>query len=285
MGISRVFRDRSIFELSEWALHRSFGLSTASLRALPDFIIIGAQRCGTTSLYKYICQHPDVYPSFPKEVHYFSNNFNKGTQWYRSHFPFIWHKKKVENAKKKFFTGEATPYYLSHPHAARRASQVVPDALLIVLLRDPVRRAYSHYYHEVRMGVESLSFEDAIKAEEERLDQEMEKMVADEFYRSFNYQHYAYLTRGIYVDQIRIWMRYFVRGSILFLDSDELNSDPTKTFRKVTDFLGLRSCEQIDFKKYHASGYPPMNPKTREQLKKYFQRHNQNLNELIGISI
>lgn len=258
---------------------------TARLRLLPDFIIIGAQRCGTTSLYKYLSQHPDVHPSFPKEIHYFSNHYQQGINWYRSHFPLQWRKKNNENnGKRAFITGEATPYYLAHPHAARRISQTLPQALLIVLLRDPVERAYSHYYHEVQMGVETLSFEDAIQKEAERLHQELEKMIGDENYRSFNYQHYSYLARGIYADQIQIWMRYFTPQAMLFLNSEKLESDPTKAYRMVTDFLGLRQWDQIDFTKYHASKYPPMDPKIRTQLANYFRPHNQRLSQIINVN-
>lgn len=282
MGIGRTFKNRTIPELSEWVIRRAFGLSTASLRVLPNFIIIGAQRCGTTSLYKYLCQHPDVRPSFPKEIHYFSNYFKKGINWYRSHFPLSQNHGK--NRNQKFITGEATPYYLVHPHAARRMKHVTPDALIIVLLRDPIERAYSHYYHEVRMGVEKLSFEDAINKEEERLDHEMEKMVRDENYRSFNYQHFSYLSRGIYADQIQTWMGNFNPNAIRILSSESLNAEPCQTFLQVTDFLGLRNWTQVDFSKYHASRYPQMKPETWEQLSSYFKPHNQKLHELINTS-
>jgi hypothetical protein len=285
MNLSNMRRNRSFSELFEWAARRIKGLATARLRILPDFIIIGAQRCGTTSLYQYLSQHPEVYPSFPKEVHYFSNYFDKGTTWYRSHFPLESQKRKAESKPDgRFTTGEASPYYLVHPHAARRASMVVPQARLIVLLRDPVQRAYSHYYHEVRMGAESLSFEAAIQKEEERLDHELERMIADEHYRSFNFQHYSYIYRGIYYGQVQAWLQYYPPASFLFLNSHELDSDPASTFGKVTDFLGLRYCDRVTFKRYHASANPQMEARTREQLSRYFQPHNQKLSELIGMN-
>jgi hypothetical protein len=282
----RNFRNRSLRDLTAWMLRRCYGLSTARLRSLPDFLIIGAQRCGTTSLFKYLSQHPDVYPSFPKEIHFFTNNYQRGLNWYRSHFPIVQNnKKKTGRANKEYITGEATPYYLAHPHAARRIKTTVPDARLIVLLRNPVERAYSHYHHEVRMGVEPLSFEAAIQAEEVRLDKELERMLEDESYRSFNHQHYSYLSRGIYADQIQCWMDYFAPESILILNSDHLSSNPSGTVRQVTDFLELRNWDRIDYRKYHAAPYPQMGTATREKLLAYFRPYNQKLCDLINIKL
>lgn len=284
MSLRRALRNRSISELLEWGFRRSIGLATASQRVLPDFIIIGAQRCGTTSLYKYLCQHPEVYPSFPKEIHYFSNYYQKGINWYRSHFPLLSVKSRNTGpGKGKFLTGEATPYYLPHPHAPRRAASVVPEAILIILLRDPVKRAYSHYFHEVQMGVEKLSFEKAISKEVERLDHEFDRMTEDENYRSFNYQHFSYLARGEYADQIERWMQYYTADRTLFLNSDHLNSDPSSSFLKVTRFLGLNDWNQVDFSRYHTASYPKMDQKTREQLYQYFKPHNKKLYDLCQI--
>lgn len=282
--MKRVLRTRSLPELIEWTLKRGFGLSTANIRMLPDFIIIGAQRCGTTSLYKYLCQHPEIHPSYPKEIHYFSNYYRKGINWYRSHFPLKRSIPKINrDGTGKYITGEATPYYLFHPLAPLRASITIPHAKIIVLLRDPIERAYSHFYHEVNMGVETLNFENAIREEESRLNNEFAKLVKDENYRSFNYQHFSYLNRGKYADQIQRWMQHFPSDSILILKSNDLNSDPIQSFHKVTEFLGLRYWENISFNKYHISTYPPMEEKTKNKLKAYFQVHNQKLYELTQI--
>ena len=102
-------------------------LATAPVRTLPDFLIIGAQKSGTTFLYQLLVQHPHVKPAFVKEVHYFDLEYRKGVNWYRSHFPL-----QMRNSR-EYITGEASPYYLFHPHAPRRASAVVPDAKLVVL--------------------------------------------------------------------------------------------------------------------------------------------------------
>lgn len=284
MSMMRVLKNRSLIEIAQWLLRRNAGMLTAGQRILPDFIIIGAQRCGTTSLYQYLCQHPEVYPSFPKEIHYFSNYYHKGIKWYRSHFPLEQQKRKVvKEGVAEFLTGEATPYYLAHPLAPRRAAKDLPNARLIVLIRDPVKRAYSHYYHEVNMGVESLSFEEAVENEQSRLSGEYDRLSSDERYRSFNYQHFSYLARGIYADQIERWRKFFSPDSILMINSAKLNKDPINTFRTVTDFLGLSSWNKIDYSKYHTASYPPMEENIRRQLYEYFKPHNQRLYDLTGV--
>jgi hypothetical protein len=164
---------------------------------IPRFIIIGAQRCGTTSLYSYLIGHPYVASALQKEIHFFDLNFKKGVSWYRTQFPQL--------GEQGFITGEGSPYYIFHPHVPKRIFDTVPRAKLILLLRNPVDRAYSHYHHEVKLGVEPLSFEDAIDREEERLHGQGEKIIADESYYSFNHQHYSYLCRGVYAYQLTVW--------------------------------------------------------------------------------
>lgn len=286
MNIRRILRERSVIDLLDWGFRRSVGVATGHLRLLPDFIIIGAQRSGTTSLFNYLSQHPEIHQSFPKEVHYFSINYQKGLSWYRSHFPLSTLKRKAESVGSgKFVTGEATPYYLSHPHAPRRASLVVPNALLIILLRDPVERAYSHYQHEVRMGTEILSFEEALEKEEERLQQEVSKMMDDETYRSFNHQHFSYLSRGIYLDQIQTWRKYFSPDAMLIFASERFYSDPSKVINQVTNNLELTDWRLEDSKKYNSSPYQKMDSSTRNRLVEYYRPHNAKLFEYLDMDL
>lgn len=284
MSLKRIMQERSVLNMTEWVFRRGIGVFTQRLRLLPDFIIIGAQRAGTTSCFTYLCQHPEVHASFPKEVHFFSNNYHKGVNWYRSHFPLaIWKKKAEKDNLTKLITGEATPYYLSHPHAPRRAAQVVPNAFLIILLRNPIDRAYSHYQHEVRMGAELLSFEEALDEEEERLRGETQKMVENEIYRSFPHQHYSYLMRGIYIEQILAWQRYFSTTSMLILSSESFFREPSKTIEQITDLFGLSKICLTDTKKYHTAEYPKMDLKTKKRLAEFFRPHNIRLFETLNI--
>lgn len=254
---------------------------------IPDFIIIGAQRCGTTSLYNYLTKHPHVVSSYKKEVHFFDVNFKNGIGWYRAHFfPSFSYKYYVKQiSKQDIVTGEASPYYIFHPHAPKRILETVPRAKLIALLRNPVDRAYSHYRHEVKLGVETLSFKDAIEKEEERLRGEMEKMLEDENYYSFNHQHYSYLSRGIYVDQLKTWMNLFPKEQILILKSEDFFNDPPAIFKQVLEFLNLPSWELKEYRKYNVGWLAEkMDATIRKRLIDYFEPHNQRLHEYLGVN-
>lgn len=246
--------------------------------ALPDFLIIGGMKCGTTFLYWSLSQHPRVRPASAKEVHYFDANFDKDDSWYRSQFP----PKRDETT----LTGESSPYYLFHPLAARRAAQTVPDAKLIALLRNPVDRAYSDYQQQVMLGVETLSFQDALKAEEERTAGEREKMLADELYVGRNYRRYSYRSRGVYVDQIREWHRHFDPEQLLVLKSEDLYEDPVANLKIVHRFLGLPEHDPAGVLSTRGRGhtdYPPMDPAVYRQLEEFFEPHNQRLYDYLDV--
>ena len=147
----------------------TFRMLTARLRGLPDFIIIGAMKTGSTSLYGFVVQHPAIAPAATKTLQYFFRNYKFGELWYRSNFPtnlqrYSFYKK----TNQKLISGEASPTYLFYPTVPSRMKKILPDVKLIVILRNPVDRAYSHYYHTNRLYGETLSFDKAIKLEEER---------------------------------------------------------------------------------------------------------------------
>jgi hypothetical protein len=262
---------------------------TASLRVLPDFLIIGTQRGGTTSLYRYLKAHPCFGAPSNKDIHFFDRRYRKGLTWYRGHFPAIWEKAYAQQIRKRpFLTGEASPSYLFHPHASRRIAEALPDVKLIVLLRNPVSRAYSQYHHAVELGFETLSFEEAIRHEEERTAKEREKIFKDEHYYSEEYKHRSYLTKGIYVDQLQTWMRFFPRERFLILKSEDFNANPAAAFKQVLTFLNLPetelAVEKQNYKQYNANTYPSkMDAARRARLVEYFQPHNVRLYELLGI--
>ncbi len=262
-----------------------FRVLTASIRVLPDFIIIGAQRSGTTSLYSYLVAHPGVAPAFKKEVHFFDLNFRKGVGWYRGHFPTRVYRRWAERIRKhRILSGEATPYYLFHPHAPRRTFELVPRVRLLALLRNPVDRAYSHYQHERRRGRETLSFEEALAREAERLNGEMRRLLADEDYDSFNHRHYSYLSRGIYIEQVRAWTALFPREQMLILKSEDLFDDPERVMKQVYDFLELPPWAPAKWEKYHVEQYPEMDASMRGRLLEYFRLHNEKLSQYLGVN-
>lgn len=241
----------------------------------PDFIIIGVQKGGTSSLYTYLTHHPQIAEARQKEVHFFDLNFEKGINWYRSQFPSIGDGTQKLNC-------EASPYYIFHPCVSQRVYDLFPQVKLILLLRNPVDRAISHYYHEVRLGFETLSLEDAIAAEPSRLEGEIEKLIASETYYSYNHQHHTYLSRGIYVNQLPMWMKLFPKEQILILKSEDLYTDPATTFNTTLEFLNLPSHQLENYEKHNSGEYPPVSEELYQQLKDYFRPHNQKLAEYLG---
>ena len=249
---------------------------------LPDFLIIGAARSGTTSLYEYLTQHPLVIPGVGKEVYFFDKNFNKGVNWYKSFFPTKISKSRLENKQKRnCVTGEATPRYLYHPHTPKRVFDLIPDVKLIVLLRSPIDRAYSHYQMEAGHGNEELSFEDAIEQEEKRIRDDMKKMERNENFYSVNFYRKSYLTRGIYVDQLKRWFEYFPREQFLILKSEDFYSKTSEVYNQVLDFLNLSKFELNSFKAYRMTKHSSICSETRKKLTDYFSPYNKQLYELL----
>lgn len=253
--------------------HKSRQIS-AKWRAEPDFIIIGAQRAGTTSLYNYILQHPQVLPAFKKEVHGFDIHYEKGDYWYRSHFPLT-----ISMRNGAYVTGEASPYYIFNPHCSGRIREQLPGVKLLVLLRNPVDRAISHYFHEVQNKMESLPIKEALQKEEERLAIEIERMNIDPTHRSLDHQHFSYKTRGIYVDQLIPYLRIFPPNQVLILKAEDLFAEPRKVIQSVYAFLDIDSTfVPQDLKPRNVGIYTTEVPKhVIDYLRYYFRPHNERL--------
>ena len=268
------FRLENELRAKEWR-----AASQTEPEVLPDFLIIGVQKSGTNSLYDLLSEHPGVERAITKELNYFNLHFEKGVEWYRSQLPL-----PRRNEEHKPITGEATPDYLFYPDAARRAAQVVPQARLIVLLRNPVDRAYSHYHHQVRKGRETLGFEEAMEAEEERLRGERDKMLEDEHYNSFNYRHFSYLSRGVYLDQLLRWSEFYSQEQMLVLKSEDFFERTPQTLKLVLDFLDLSDWRPEAWEVRNKGYYEQeMAPATRRRLEEYFEPHNRRLYEYLGM--
>ena len=262
---------------------------TNPIRLLPDFLVIGTQRGGTTSLFHYLEEHPCIQPAVNKDLHFFDRKYNKGLAWYRGHFPTRIEQYYAQRIRgRAFLTGEASPSYLFHPYAAKRVAQAIPHVKLIALLRNPVSRAYSQYHHAVELGHETLSFAEAIQDEEERTAREQEKIRQDPDYYSEEFKHRSYLTKGIYVDQLLMWMTLFPRKQFLILKSEDFYADSAATFKKVLTFLNLPAVEleqeKQAYKLYNNNIYSSkMEPAMRKRLVEYFKPHNARLYELLGV--
>jgi hypothetical protein len=265
-----------------------FTVPTYGLRSMPDFMIIGGQRCGTTSLYRYVAQHPAVAPAIlNKGLHYFDTNFGRGAIWYRSHFPsgpykaFVRRRRHVPHV----VTGEGSPYYVFHPLAPQRIAEAVPRVRAILVMRDPVSRAQSQYQHELARGFETLPFEEALEREDERLDGEEQRMRDDPRYYSFSHQHHSYVARGRYLDQIQRWLRFFPRERLLILEARDLFTDPDATFRTVLRFLDLEEMSLDSYGKLNAHDYASMSERARTFLEARFEEPNRELSEFLGRDI
>lgn len=254
---------------------------TAPWRVLPNFVILGAQKAGTTTLYDNLVKHPSVHSCDIKEVHFFDTNWSKGENWYRAHFATEREKRAAQEQQISWITGEGSPYYMFHPLVAGRMKQVCPEARLIIILRDPVERAYSHYQHERRKGREPLSFENALADEEQRLAGEADRIISGAADTSFSHQHYSYKARGHYADQLEEWFRHFPREQFLILDSKLLNADFAGTLREVHNFLGIESLELPQPKRSNVGSYDTMDAKTKAELNAYFAPQNKRLFELL----
>ena len=252
--------------------YRAYGSATAGLRPLPDFLILGAQKAGTTALYAYLRWHPQITgPSF-KEVSFFDRHYVKGERWYRAHMP----------VRRRSLVGEASPSYLFHPLAPERVAGMLPGARLITLLRNPVDRAFSHYQHEVALGREPLSFEDAVDREDERMQSELERMLRDPSYFSLAWWNYTYIARGRYAEQLERWFAAFPREQLLVLFTEELSADTAATYRRVLDFLGVTARDLETYPRIFDRDYADMNPGTRARLHKEFENPNRRLASLLG---
>ena len=238
----------------------------------PDFLILGAQKAGTTALYDFLNQHPKVVKK-KHEVHFFDLNFQKGTSWYIEQFP--------QRPASGYLIGDKSPYYLPHPYVPERVHTLYPNVKLIAILRNPIERAYSQYCMNCRAGTERLSFENALEAEAERLKGQVENM-KDPAYNCIKHRRFSYLTRGVYVEQIKNWLEYFPKEQLLVISADELRKDGNATANKVFEFLGISPFKvSIDNPDMHSS-YEPMYPATRKRLAEYYRPFNAQLEKLLG---
>ncbi|MGI9062146.1 MAG: sulfotransferase domain-containing protein [Ktedonobacteraceae bacterium] len=263
---------------------------TYPIRLLPDFLIIGTQKGGTTSLYNYLQHHPCIISAARKEVHFFDRrlNLNKGLSWYRGHFPTrIERYYACQLRKETFVTGEATPEYLFLPHIPQQVVKVLPHVKLIVLLRNPIDRAYSQYQHAVVQGHETRSFEEAITDQEAGLAEEQAHILQDTDYEPYTYMQHCYLTRSLYIDQLQRWMSLFSREQFLILKSEEFYADPAVSLKQVLDFLSVPASElhlrNIEYKSYNHNSYTTMDMALRKRLMAFFEPHNARLYNFLGV--
>ena len=277
-------RDRLRWEAGR--AHWIFRQATSRLRLRPTFLVLGAQKSGTTSLHRYLAEHPAVLRASPKEVRYFSRVYDRGDNWYRAQFPL-----RARRFSRRMqvgvwpAVGEASPQYLFHPFAPARVHAFDPHMKLIAVLRDPVDRAYSQYQMQLRWGFESGSFEEALDREEAELDAELAKFQDDPPVYSTLVNRISYVARGRYAEQLERWLELFPREQLLVFLSDDLSEDPERAMSRVARFLEIPERRAESYPRLGGGGgvfeYPPMDPSTRERLAGAFVTPNRRLAELL----
>jgi Sulfotransferase domain len=260
------------------------GSVTAARRQLPSFILVGAQRAGTTSLFRALMSHPQIFSAnYYKGVNYFDVNYTRDFSWYQGHFPTTAYlRSRGRAAQGEPITFEASGYYLFHPCAAERMARHLPDVRILAMLRDPVERAHSAYKHELARGFETETFERALELENDRLAGEAERMTAHPGYRSFSHRHHGYLHRGQYAEQLDRMRRFFPGERIHVLESESFFEHPEDTYGAVLDFLGLPRVLPARFDRWNARPSSPMPGSTREQLREHYRTHDRQLATLLG---
>jgi hypothetical protein len=260
----------------------------------PSFLIIGAQKAATSSLYSYLIQHPNLVPAKNKEVNFFNvdSNYYQGKKWYHAQFH------RYINPLKRHVTLEATPEYLYIPFVAERIAKYNPNMKFIVVFREPVSRAYSAWnmfrklhasgkvpsvieksyienipnnLKEILFAKEYPSFEEVVKLEMKYMEEKNAPLEP------------SFLRRGIYVTQLEQYFKYFKQEQFLFLEFNEATKELPLTLHKISTFLQLPDYQwqNLDLTIANQGNYEEKKAPMAEQLAQFYAPHNQKLFQLI----
>ena len=285
-GVLRAVRRNTRQVVLEGALA---GRALQAERPPPDFVIAGAQRCGTTSLFRALSKHPAMMTNVidAKGVHYFDTSFHRNDKWYFAHFPSQAERDRhTASVGQNAIVGEASPYYLFHPAGAERMAGTIPDAKIVVLLRDPVKRAISHHQHMVWEGHEPIeNLDEALDLEASRLEGIEERLLADSSFVSRPHQHFSYTARGHYATQLNRLYAHFPRENVLVMATENLVGDSKNSLAAIQSFIGLEPDPTIDLEKRNASSRFEPRPETVRRLADEFSESNERLREIVDFEI
>lgn len=244
--------------------------ATARERILPSFVIVGAQKSGTSSLYQHLTRLPGVSPAVRKELDWFNNPRipeDAALSGYRACFPL-----RTDGV----ISGEASPNYFEQPVSARRLLAAVPDVRVIISLRNPVDRAYSHYRMQVKRNWENRTFERALEESPRRL-------LDDDGWLTSDGAMYGYLLRGLYANQLGPWLDLIPPRNLCILRAEDYFADPAGTIRWLARFIGIG---EVPDRRLPGPTMPhgssTMDPETQSILADYFAPHNERLYRLLG---
>lgn len=279
----RFIRELLRRSVKRWARNANFQyrLATSRFRSLPHFLVIGAHKSGTTSLFYYMIQHPQIAKSLRKMIDFFDGGLNPSVDayantplWYRAHFPF------TRSLGNRSVTGEASPTYMFSPLAPGRIFSLIPSVKLIAILRNPTERAISHYFHERRGHREPLPIMEALQEEEKRT----EVAWRSNDFKTHEVIYCSYKRRGLYKEQLDRYFQYFSADQFLILSSEDFSHEPANTISKVFDFLGVDPDFKVpDLKPRNVGMNKTAVPReVYDYLDDYFVQHNHELYQLIG---
>lgn len=260
----------------------AWGWLTADLRMTPSIVVVGAQRCGTTTLFRMLEAHPNLLrPTQDKGTGYFDDNFSRGPRWYRAHFPLRLTGRLLGGSDAQAF--ECSGYYLFHPLAAERLAAALPNAHVVVLVRDPVERAMSAHRHELARGFEELPLDEALSVEQQRIAGESDRLAHDPRYRSYTHRHHAYLARGEYGSQIGRFVERMGPDRVHVVDADAFFADPAREFAELQRRLGVPVYLPERVERWNARpGGPRLPAQRRESLLQHFESSDAELEAFLG---
>lgn len=265
-----------------------WGMLTARWRQVPDVVVVGAQRSGTTTLFRMLAEHPELArPTLSKGTGYFDDGYRRGPRWYAAHFPLRLPRRlpwsgRGPGRSAGVRTFECSGYYLFHPLAAERIARDLPDADVVVMLRDPVARAHSAHRHERARGFEDLDFPAALAAEEQRLLGEEDRLIADPTATSHEHRHHAYLGRSDYPRQLDRLVAALGPDRVHVVEAERLFADPVGEFDRLQQRLGLTRHRTSVVTAWNSRPGADLDPALEHRLRQHFRSDDDHLTHLLG---
>ena len=258
-----------------------YRLLTSPLRMMPEFFIPGEAKCGTTSLYRYLTGHPCIFSADVKEPGTFVD-YGASPLLCRMHYPIAWKKMLAGIVGRQCRAGEATANYLASEAAAKHVAMLVPKARIIVMMRNPVIRCFSDYQMMHAVGWEKQDFDEGIERHLEWMrDPKLEPLV--KWAKTTGEGFLRFILRGVYVDNIATWQKYFPKEQFLFIKSEEFFEQPQRVLDGVFQFLGVQAFKINDFPVLRKGAYQiGMSRQTIQKLTEFYRPHNERLYQLIG---
>jgi hypothetical protein len=258
-------------------------------RLKPAFLIVGVGKAGTTSLFEYLTSHPQIAEPLRKEIEYFSTHWHRPQAWYFAHFP------RLDRVSPGVITGEASPGYVYDPEIPERIASVLPQAKIIVLLRNPILRAISHYYHDVNKKVvkRPRSLLESLAVEGMELQPELTKRLIGEVQDRRPIDApldggrlpFYYVRLGLYANFLPNWLRCFGRDRVLILKSEDMFVNPSEAYAQTLKFLGLDFFHLGSMEPHNAGNYSKVDPIVLRYLSEIYADPNRRLYELLGVNL